>query len=242
MEYSTMEKILALTLLITALAAFGDEGSLPVTPAAGDASPNAEPAAAPSSGFADDRYYLALFGTFILPGGDRNTRAGWGAGAGFGRAINEFLNLEIRGFWQGMQADGYPNFNPSYKSLPWDHGSMNLEGASLDLQYFFTRDWVSPYAVFGLGVMNSSYLGSLDWQPFANDMRDANVSFVFEAGAGATVELADNFLIRGDVRYRGDTAPSNFSHSDVAVVNDLLVNLGFVIPLGDKPGASPQSP
>ncbi len=184
----------------------------------------------------DDRYYLAPFGTFIKTGGDRNAQDGAGAGLGFGRVINAYLNIEIRGFWQGYQANGYPNYKESYKTLPWNHGSNNLQGGTVDFQYYFSRDTLAPYAVFGLGAMNTSYLGSLDWPPFDGDSAGTNVSFVFEAGAGLTYEVADNFLLRGDVRYRGDTAPSNFSGSEVAVVNDLLVNFGFVIPIGDKPG------
>lgn len=187
---------------------------------------------------ADDRFYLAPFGTFIKTGGDRNAQNGAGAGMGFGKIINHYLNIEIRGFWQGFDANGYPNYKSSYSALPWDHGSTNLQGGTVDFQYYFSRDALAPYAVFGLGAMNTSYLGSLDWPPFDYDSAGTNVSFVFETGAGLTYELADQFLIRGDVRYRGDTAPSNFRGSDVAVVNDLLVNVGFVIPIGDKPGSA----
>ena len=57
-------------------------------------------------------------------------------------------------------------------------------------------------------------------------------------GTGLSWELADNFLLRGDVRYRGDTAPGQVKQSEVALANDLLVNLGFVVPLGDKPEAA----
>lgn len=217
-----MSKVLVGTMLCASLVAYGAAGR------AADAS---------AGEFTDDRYYLAAFGTFIQPGGDRNTHPGAGAGASFGKILNEYLNLEIRAFYQGMRAVGYPNYDPSYKSLPWDHGSINLTGATLDLQYYFARETFSPYAVFGLGVLHTSYLGSLDWQPFGADSANTNVSFAFEAGVGATWELADQFLLRGDVRYRGDTAPSNFRNADVAVVNDLLVNLGFVVPLGEKPRA-----
>lgn len=183
----------------------------------------------------DDRYYVAPFGTFIKTGGDRNAQNGAGAGMGFGKVINEYLNIEVRGFWQGYGANGYPNYKESYESLPWDHGSNNLQGGTVDFQYHFSRDTLAPYAAFGLGAMNTSYLGSLDWPPFDGDSAGTNVSFVFEAGVGLTYEVTDYVLLRGDVRYRGDTAPSNFSGSEVAVVNDLLVNFGFVIPMGDKP-------
>jgi len=193
--------------------------------------------ASPASEARDDRFYIAPFGTFIQPGGDRNAQSGWGAGMGFGKILDESFNIEVRGFWQHMQSNGYPNYKPAYETLRWDHGSMNLIGGAIDLQYYFTRETFSPYAVFSMGGMNTSYLGSLDWPPFDNDSRGTNISFVFETGLGATYELADNFLLRGDVRYRGDTAPSNFRGSDVSVLNDLLVNVGFVVPLGDKPAA-----
>jgi OOP family OmpA-OmpF porin len=71
-------------------------------------------------------------------------------------------------------------------------------------------------------------------------------SFIFETGVGATYELADNFLLRGDVRYRGNTANALSGPygqtENTGALNDLVVNLGFVIPFGEKPTALAAAP
>jgi len=188
----------------------------------------------------DDRFYLFGFGNFVEPGGDRNAAAGWGTGASFGKIINEYFNVEVEGFWQGMNQNGHPNLGGS-TSRGGTGGRSDLTGGTVNLLYFFQRDTFSPYAIFGLGGMNTSYTYS---GPGAS-ISGSNSGFIFEAGAGATYELADNFLLRADVRYRGDTTPGGAStynpytgktyNSTTSVYNDLLVNVGFVIPFGDKP-------
>ena len=188
--------------------------------------------------FADDRYYLAPFGTFIQPGGARNSNAGWGGGLGFGKILNQFFNVEVRGFWQGFDSQGYPHYSGAFKGLPAAEGGYNLAGGAIDFQYYFSRDAFTPYTVFSLGAMNTQYPGELNAQPFVGDAGRSTVSFIFEVGTGLSWELGDNFLLRGDVRYRGDTAPGQVKQSEVALANDLLVNLGFVVPLGDKPEAA----
>jgi OOP family OmpA-OmpF porin len=88
------------------------------------------------------------------------------------------------------------------------------------------RDTFSPYAVIGAGGMNTSISGY-----------KSAASFLGEAGLGFTYELADNFLLRSDVRYRynyegnGGVFPGSEFH-------DLVVNAGFVIPFGEKPRAA----
>jgi hypothetical protein len=71
----------------------------------------------PATNFADDRFYLAPFGTFIQPGGARNANAGWGGGLGFGKILNQFFNVEVRGFWQGFDSRGYPHYSQAFKGL-----------------------------------------------------------------------------------------------------------------------------
>ena len=184
--------------------------------------------------FLDDRFYLAPFGSFIYPGGDSNGITGWGAGLGVGKILNEYFNVEVRGFWQN-----YGN------NIPGVGGHTDLTGGTVDLQYHFLggtssgyRDTFSPYAVFGVGGMNTS-------ARTASGTGRQEGSFIFEAGLGSTVELADNFLLRGDVRYRGNTANGlpNAAGEKASndVLNDLVVNLGFVVPLGEKVAAAPPA-
>lgn len=194
-----------------------------------------------SSTFDDDRFYMAPFGTFVQPAGARNMQGGWGAGLGLGKIINEYFNVEIRGFWQGFGNNGVPQLGAGYQPAAngtgaWTGGGTDMTGGSIDLQYYFMRDTFSPYVVFGLGGMNTSWRGNFSNVPagVTNLNSKQTASFIFEAGAGATYELADNFLLRGDVRYRGDTAASEWP-GNTDVFNDLVVNAGFVIPFGDKP-------
>lgn len=160
----------------------------------------------------DTRWYVAPFGTFIQPGGDRNANSGWGGGMGFGKMLNEHFNVELKGFYQGL--DGI-NHN----------GNWDLTGATADVQYFISRGVFSPYTVIGLGGMNSSHNG------------DSGAGFIGEAGAGFTYELHDNFLIRTDARYRYNNNFNANLQPGTNEFHDLIVNLGFVIPLGPKPKA-----
>lgn len=193
--------------------------------------------------FLDDRFYIAPFGTFLYNGGDSHGYPGWGAGAGVGKIINEYFNVEVRGFWQ--------NFGNDINGLG---GHTDLAGGTIDLQYYFMRDTFSPYAVLALGGMNTSQRYNPGRPGVSGGTQYG--SFIFEVGVGATLELADNFLLRGDVRYRGNVLPDNID-GDIRflgqrqgsyspnndVLNDMVVNLGFVIPLGEKPQpAAPVAP
>jgi OOP family OmpA-OmpF porin len=167
--------------------------------------------------FNDDRFYVAPFGSYINTGGDRNAPDGWGAGMGIGKIVNEHINVELKGFWQ--------NFGTYSRGGQWD-----LTGGSADLQYFYMRDAFSPYTVVGLGGMNTS----------TNNRSGAG--FIGEVGAGFTYELLDNLLLRSDVRYRYN---NNFdaqlqNHKDE--YHDMVVNLGFVVPIGDKPQSTAIEP
>ncbi len=160
----------------------------------------------------DDRFYVAPFGTFIQPGGDRKSDNGWGGGMGIGKMIDEHFNVEMRGFYQGLEGQG-------------QNGSWDLTGGTADVQYFIMRDTFSPYTVLGLGAINSSHNG------------DSGVGFIGEAGAGFTYELHDNFLIRSDVRYRYNQNFNANLQPGTNEFHDMVVNLGFVIPFGPKPVA-----
>ena len=199
--------------------------------------------------FQDDRFYAAPFGTYVHGGGDRNSFDGWGGGLALGKIINEYFNVEIKGFWQ--QFNGRPD--SKLGSYNQDLGRYNADftGGTIDLQYFFFRDAFSPYVVAGVGGMNTSQrfpqgpvFGPVGGQPkyigYTPGAGGSVSSFIFETGVGATYEVLDNFLLRADVRYRLDTAPSSINarigqNRRPDVFNDLLVNVGFMIPFGDKP-------
>jgi OOP family OmpA-OmpF porin len=183
--------------------------------------------AAQAKEFLDDRWYVAPFGTYVMPDSNRHVTDGWGAGLGVGKILNEHFNVELRGFYQEYSA--FDGLNPVRNGGDW-----RMAGGTADLQYHFMRqalqDYkVSPYAVVSAGGINN-------WVP-----GDDGVSFITEAGIGATYELIDNLLLRADVRYRyandfGAHLRSPASSADDH--HDMVVNAGVVIPFGEKPKAA----
>ncbi len=164
--------------------------------------------------FQDNRWYVAPFGTFINTGGDRHADNGWGGGMGIGKILNEHFNVELRGFYQGFEGKG-PN------KQDWE-----LAGGTADVQYFFNRNRLAPYAVLAVGGMNSS-------------VGNQNVAGIIgEAGAGLTYEVSDNFLLRSDVRYRYNNNFNSHIQGGTDSFHDMTINVGFVIPFGAKPKAT----
>jgi len=156
----------------------------------------------------DDRWYIAPFASYVQTGGDRRADEGWGGGLGVGKILDQHFNVELKGFYEGFNG----------KSGDW-----SLAGGTADLQYYFFRDKFSPYAVVAAGGMNSCVGGK------------CGAGVIGEAGLGLTYEVADNFLLRGDVRYRYNNNMNNHVQTGATEFNDMTVNLGFVIPFGDKP-------
>ncbi|WP_340123899.1 OmpA family protein [Methylobacter svalbardensis] len=156
----------------------------------------------------DDRWYIAPFASFVRTGGDRNSSDGWGGGMGIGKILDKHFNVEVKGF---------------YEEFGGANGPWSLTGGTADLQYYFSRDKFSPYTVIGLGGMNSCASAN------------CGAGFIGEAGAGFTYELHDNFLLRSDVRYRYNNNLNAHVQPGTDEFHDMTVNVGFVIPFGEKP-------
>ncbi len=160
----------------------------------------------------DTRWYVAPYGSFVLTDSNRNTNDGWGGGLAVGKMLDEHFNVELKGFYQDYGRVSTPN-----------SGNVNMGGGTADLQYYFFRDKFSPYAVIGAGAANT---GSPNGD---------HIGFIGEAGLGFTYEICDGFFLRNDVRYRYNNNFSNADgHTDGEDFHDMTVNVGFVIPLGDK--------
>ncbi|MDO9142447.1 MAG: OmpA family protein [Methylobacter sp.] len=159
----------------------------------------------------DDRWYVAPFATFVRTGGDRDSSDGWGGGMGIGKIINDHFNVELKGF---------------HEEFSGNNGPWSLTGGTADVQYYFARDKFSPYTVVGLGGMNSCASAN------------CGAGIIGEAGAGFTYELHDNFLLRSDVRYRYNNNFNAHVQPGTDEFHDMTVNVGFVIPFGDKPRAA----
>ena len=160
------------------------------------------------SRYTDNRWYVAPFGTFIKSGGDRQASDGWGGGMGIGKMLDKHFNVELKGF---------------YEEFGGANGPWSLTGGTADVQYYFDRDRFSPYAVVGAGGMNTCASAN------------CGASVIGEAGAGFTYELHDNFLLRSDVRYRYNNNLNAQVQPGTDEFHDMVVNVGFVVPFGDKP-------
>ncbi|MGD0959633.1 MAG: OmpA family protein [Methylomonas sp.] len=161
----------------------------------------------------DKRWYIAPFGTFVHTGGDRKADDGWGGGMGFGKMLDRHFNIELDGFYQGYNG----------QNGPW-----SMSGGTADVQYYFFRDTFSPYAVFGVGGMDTCLGGK------------CGAGFIGEAGVGFTVDILDNLMFRSDVRYRYNNNLNANLQPGTNEFNDMVVNVGFVIPFGEKPKAAPM--
>lgn len=181
-------------------------------------------ATAQAEEFLDDRWYLAPFGSYVNPGGDRNSdNAGYGAGLGIGKIINEHFNVELRGFYNG--------FDDERKRNGTRRGQWDLVGGTADVQYYFWRDKFSPYTVAGLGGMNSNVNGR------------SSAGFIGELGGGFTYEICEHLLFRSDIRYRyNNNFDANLTRNKTNEYHDMIVNVGFVVPLGPKPQAAAPEP
>ncbi|GAB6141633.1 OmpA family protein [Methylosoma difficile] len=160
----------------------------------------------------DNRWYISPFGTFIKTDNDRQADDGWGGGLGVGKMINRYLNLEVRGFYNSLDGD-----NSATSDREW-----TLAGGTLDLQYYFSRQKLAPYAVVAVGGMDTR-LNKIN-----------SIGFLAEGGLGLTYEVSNNFLLRSDVRYRYNNNEDHVQ-SGTTEFDDMVVNVGFVIPFGAKP-------
>jgi OOP family OmpA-OmpF porin len=164
--------------------------------------------------FMDDRWYIAPVAQYGYTGRSPHVlEQSWGAGLGIGKIINQYFNVEVRPLWNhyhGNRGDG--------RDL-----SLDMYGGVVDVQYYFMRDAFQPYAVIAAG-------GST-WGP-NEDLRSNR--FLGEAGLGANYELSDNFLLRGDLRYRANVLADNIGPNDQ---HGLVLNVGFMVPFGEKPRA-----
>ena len=168
-------------------------------------------AVAQADQFLDNRWYAAPFASYVRAGGDRDSKDGFGGGLGVGKIIDQHFNVELRGFYNGFGGK---------------NGSWNLEGGTVDLQYYFTREKFAPYTVIALGGMNTCVSAN------------CGAGFIGEAGLGFSYELHDNFLLRSDVRYRYNNNFDSHVQPGTTEFNDMVVNVGFVVPFGDKPKAT----
>lgn len=171
----------------------------------------------------DDRWYLSGGIGYVFADGDRDLSIpgldvddGPAAFVGFGKAINDWLNLELNVKWNRFD-------------LGSGNGDWNQYGATLDGLFFFNRNpGFAPYAVVGGGMMHSDISGLDDNSPIA------------EAGVGFMRTINDaGDTLRAEVRHRWDFADIDVPGGD-KTFNDWVMMVGVTIPLGKR--AEPPAP
>ena len=164
----------------------------------------------------DDRYYLAPTASYLWLDDDRiSSRSGHGLSLGLGKAINENVNLEAK--------LTYSRFQHQSDASREDKAQWDNFGALIEAQYYFNRDVFAPYVVAGLGVLDS------------NVNHKNTVGITAETGAGVAYRVNDDLYVRSDVRYRyHNTFNNNPAQNNADEYNDMIVNLGLVIPLGSR--------
>lgn len=173
----------------------------------------------------DDRWYLSAGIGYVAPGNDRELPGtGWdvdggpAAFLGVGKAINEWLNVELNA--KGNRLD-----------LGSGNGDWDQWGATLDGLIFFNRNpKFSPYAVVGGGWMQS------------DTPADNHDGAIAEAGLGFMRTINDaGDTLRAEVRHRWDftnlNAPGGKENH-----NDWVMMVGVTIPLGKRAEAPAPAP
>ena len=173
----------------------------------------------------DDRWYLSGGIGYVFADNDRDLSIpgldvddGPAAFAGIGKAINDWLNLELNAKWNRFD-------------LGSGNGDWNQYGATLDGLFFFNRNpKFAPYAVVGGGMMRSNIDGTHDNSPIA------------EAGVGFMHTINDaGDTLRAEVRHRWDFADIDVPGGN-KTFNDWVMMVGVTIPLGKRAEAPAPAP
>jgi OOP family OmpA-OmpF porin len=170
----------------------------------------------------DDRWYLSAGVGYALPDSKRDLGlpgldidGGPAAYVGIGKAINDWLNIELNVKGNQYDIDGSGD------------GHWKQYGATLDGLVFFNRDlkW-APYAVVGAGEMHSKLPG------------DSFNTPVVEAGLGLMHVVNDSGdALRAEVRHRWDFTDGKHLLGQDKTFNDWVFTVGVTIPIGKRPAA-----
>ena len=172
----------------------------------------------------DKRWYLSGGLSYTFRDSDRemfghgvDVDNGPGGFAGVGKAINDWLNLELN--LKGHQFD----MNSA--------GDWKQYGATIDGLVFFNRNPAfAPFAVLGAGALY-------------NDIShvDKSTSPVVELGLGFMHDIDDDGAkLRVEARHRWDFADIDVPGGN-STFNDWVVMAGVSIPIGARPQAAPAA-
>ncbi|HTN50329.1 MAG TPA: OmpA family protein [Burkholderiaceae bacterium] len=165
----------------------------------------------------DNRWYVAPFVQFTFPDSARLARDGTGFGIAAGKALAPSWDVEVRGAYEELPAQGAPD--------NWHNWTLEANGK----WYFLGRqgraswDEFQPYAIAGLGLINDSVGAS-------------KTSVTANAGLGVTLALGKwaRFFIDG--RYRWDANSGKLVSQNS--FGDWVLNVGVLIPIGTAPAVT----
>ena len=168
-------------------------------------------------------FYIAPFGSYLHSDDKKEAFDGFGAGLAIGKEMNEYFNVEIRGFWQKYENDYSCCQNVPNLSVD---GDSQLAGGTLDVQVFLQRDTFSPYLVAAVGGVNTDDKMNSDFMKKQTTYHTQTTSFIFESGIGATYQISEEFSLRSDIRYRLNAFQSDVNSG--SSFHDMTINFGFV--------------
>ncbi len=159
------------------------------------------------------QWWIAPMVSFIEPDDDRLGDDGIGGQLGVGRMLGNHLGLELN--VNGGEIDGLN-----------DTGQF---GVNLDLLAIGdTQGVVAPYALFGVGLLNSN----IAEDPSLRFVEDTD-NMALSLGAGALFRIGDSpGRLRTEVRVRNDLV-------DGANLTDVLVSAGILFPIGKASEPAP---
>ena len=172
----------------------------------------------PAEKWWDSRWYIAPFGSYTLADNDRRADDGWGGGISIGKAISPSWDLELRGSYEQLDANGAPS--------DWKNYTLGIDAK----WYFLGREglerWKNPqfYTLVGVGGIRDKVGGRDEWSAMAS------------AGLGVAWPLASWGRIFLDGRYRWDNNRDDLVSG--SSFNSWVFNLGLQIPLGAAPAVT----
>lgn len=152
-------------------------------------------------------WYFSPNLSYVIADDDRNADDDLGLQVGVGRVMSQNINLEINGITDSLDVSG--------------GGSIRQHGVGLDGLYFFDRTGrFAPYALVGVGYMNSRLSGSTTDNVMAS------------VGAGVMTRFVQDAAMRLEARYRYDANDQIVATEDA--FGDWLINVGVLMPFGGK--------
>ena len=156
---------------------------------------------------AGDWYFSPVL-SYIKADNDRQAEDDYGLQLGFGKKLNERWNIEVSAAADTL---GFETGSGEYKQ----------RGLIMDGQYFFERNTVlQTFGIVGAGFMETDMGTNDSMNPLIN------------VGIGMMQQISvSGMKFRADIRYRMDMDDNSVPSEDK--FNDMVLNIGLVIPFGD---------